>query len=105
MWNASKATEALVFHKSFWPVVMELSNGKPKLKGGQFICDDPARGIGAISGQGGHLHCAREDWGMESASFEVDFRNNQLRANDIIVFIYLTDVDEGDGGLALLPGS
>eukprot|EP01048_Picozoa_sp_COSAG05_P009112 COSAG05_NODE_728_length_7700_cov_14.555979_1_plen_348_part_00 len=103
-WCVTKAVERLLFHRSFWPVVMELLNGKPKLKGGQFICDDHAHGIGHVHGLGGHLHCAREDWGSESATFEVS-REGQLRANDMIVFVYLTDVYEGDGGLSWLPGS
>lgn len=64
---------------------MELTNGKPKLKGGQMIVDDPKLGIGNVQGSGGHLHCAREDWGPESASFEVV--QGQIRANDFIVFI------------------
>lgn len=96
------------------------------------IIDDPQRGLGLVHGNGGHLHCAREDWGPESASFEIV--QSQIRASDFIVrpdypcrlhaatccshlsrefsvcvgdqvFIYLTDVNEGDGGLAVLPGS
>ena len=64
---------------------MELTNGKPKLKGGQMIIDDHERGLGLVSGEGGHLHCAREDWGPESASF--DIHEGEIRANDFIVFI------------------
>lgn len=105
LWAFNKDLEGLCFHRVFWPTVMELLNGKPKLKGAQFIQDDPIAGHGHVHGSGGHLHCAREDWGTESATFEVDFREGQLRANDMIVFIYLTDVHEGDGGLAVLPGS
>ena len=40
--------------------------------------------------------------GTESATFEVDLREGHIRANDMIVFIYLTDVHEGDGGLGKL---
>jgi hypothetical protein len=29
LWCYDKAMEALAFHRSFWPVVMELTNGKP----------------------------------------------------------------------------
>jgi hypothetical protein len=114
---------------------MELTNGKPKLKAGQMIVDDPKLGVGNVKGNGGHLHCAREDWGPESASFEV--MQGEIRANDFIVFICalsrslyhvsshsqslprfcftfevvafstcpcgpdLTDVHDGDGGLAV----
>ena len=62
LWCHTKALEALCFHRSFWPAVMELLNGKPKLKGGQFINDDHESGSGHVKGLGGHLHCAREDW-------------------------------------------
>lgn len=79
------ASKGLVFHRKLWPAVMELTNGKPKLKGGQMIVDDPKLGIGHVTGNGGHLHCAREDWGPESASFQVV--QGQIRANDFIVFI------------------
>ena len=49
------------------------------------IVDDPKLGVGNIEGRGGHLHCAREDWGPESASFDVI--HGEIRANDFIVFI------------------
>ena len=62
LWCHTKALESLCFHRSFWPAVMELLNGKPKLKGGQFINDDHESGSGHVKGLGGHLHCAREDW-------------------------------------------
>lgn len=74
-----------MFHRKLWPAVMELTNGKPKLKAGQMIVDDPKLGVGNVKGNGGHLHCAREDWGPESASFEV--MQGEIRANDFIVFI------------------
>ena len=104
LWCCNKDMEALVFHRSFWPILMELTNGKPKLKGAQFINDDPITGTGATGGRGGgHLHCARTDFGPESATFYQE--RGQLRCNDMIVFVYLTEVKRGDGGLAVLPGS
>ena len=101
LWCSTNDLEALVFHRSFWPIVMELTNGKPKLKGAQFINDDPIEGTGATAGRGGgHLHCARTDFGPESATFYQE--RGQLRCNDMIIFIYLTEVREGDGGLGVL---
>ena len=85
IWCLNKQMESLCFHPALWPIVMELTNGKPKLKGGQMIIDDHERGLGLVSGEGGHLHCAREDWGPESASF--DIHEGEIRANDFIVFI------------------
>ena len=100
LWCWNKDVEALVFHRSFWPTVMELTNGKPKMKGAQFINDDPVHGTGATNGKGGgHLHCARTDFGPESATFYQE--RGELRCNDMIVFIYLTEVQDGDGGLGV----
>eukprot|EP01043_Picozoa_sp_COSAG02_P036404 COSAG02_NODE_2663_length_8302_cov_44.083994_4_plen_153_part_00 len=100
LWCWNKDVEALVFHRSFWPAIMELTNGKPKMKGAQFINDDPDHGAGATNGKGGgHLHCARTDFGPESATFYQE--RGELRCNDMIVFIYLTEVQNGDGGLGV----
>jgi len=100
LWCFNKDLEALVFHRSFWPIVMELTNGKPKMKGAQFINDDPVKGTGATNGKGGgHLHCARTDFGPESATFYQE--RGELRCNDMIIFIYLTEVLDGDGGLGV----
>jgi hypothetical protein len=137
LWCWNKDLEKLVFHRSFWSILMELTNGKvsthlaalsastdalrirgcrvascttdtrarpaqPKMKGAQFINDDPAKNTGATNGKGGgHLHCARTDFGPESATFYQE--RGELRCNDMIVFIYLTAVEEGDGGLAVRP--
>jgi hypothetical protein len=98
VWNFNKSMEALCFHRSLWPIVMELTNGKPKLKGGQFINDNPMTGSGKGPGWGGHLHCARTDFGPESATWYTE--GAQLRSNDMIIFIYFTEVREEDGALA-----
>ena len=34
-----------------------------------------------------------------------DQERGELRCNDMIIFIYLTEVQPGDGGLGVLPGS
>ena len=49
------------------------------------------------------LHCAREDFGWESTRYEV--RNERIYCDDSVVFPYLSDVNPGDGGLIVLPGS
>ena len=43
---------------------MELTNGKPQLRAGDLICDDHRLN----TPRGGFLHCAREDYGRESAT-------------------------------------
>ena len=64
-----RSLEALAFHRSFWPVIMELTNGKPKMKHNVLLRDDWSGELGYAAGGGGHLHCAKEDWGVESAEF------------------------------------
>eukprot|EP01046_Picozoa_sp_COSAG06_P018471 COSAG06_NODE_1288_length_9990_cov_17.463351_2_plen_342_part_00 len=101
VWHSSRAMERLCcFHPAVWPAVMELTNGKPKLWEGGVRVDDARRGLGC---DGGTLHCGRDDWGPESATFHVN--DGQIRASDFVVFIYLTDVLAGDGGLGVLPGT
>lgn len=62
-----QALESLAFHPATWPIILELTNGKPMLKDGVLLVDDnrlnEPRGAG--------LHCAREDFGPEAARFEV----------------------------------
>jgi hypothetical protein len=103
VFSAEKDLEALAFHPSFWPLVLELTDGKPALRDGVLIVDDhrnprqhdrPPRG--------GTLHCAREDYGRRyGARFEVS--GGQIYCDNFVVFIYLDDVLPGDGGLAVLP--
>ena len=104
-WCASREMEQLsCFHPAIWPVVMELTDGKPKLWEGGVLTDDPAQELGHCDGAGGTLHCGRDDWGPESATFTAT-NSGTIRVNDFVVFIYLTDVLEGDGGLGVLVGS
>ena len=49
------------------------------------------------------LHCARDDYGFESARYEV--RQGRIYCDDFVVFPYLDDVLPGDGGLLVVPGS
>ena len=102
-WCASREMEQLsCFHPAIWPVVMELTDGKPKLWEGGVLTDDPAQEMG--HGAGGTLHCGRDDWGPESATFTAT-NSGTIRVNDFVVFIYLTDVLEGDESKARLhPG-
>ena len=52
---------------------------------------------------GTRLHCAREDHGWPSTRYEV--KDDQIFCDNVVVFPYLTDVNPGDGGLIVLPGS
>jgi len=90
--------QALTLHPSFWPIVRELTNDKPRLVSGTLQvsrCD--------LLDEATRLHCAREDWGWESSRFEC--RDGRIFTDHIVVFPYLTDVRPGDGGVVVLPGS
>ena len=86
----------LPLHPGIWPIVMELTNDKPRLCSGTMTADEPGR-------EGGGLHCARDDFGWEATRYEV--REGRIYSNDFVVFPYLDDVYPGDGGLIVLPGS
>ena len=49
------------------------------------------------------LHCAREDFGWPSTRYEC--RDGRIFCDTFVVFVYLSDVFPGDGGLIALPGS
>ncbi len=93
-----RALEKLVFLPAVWPIVLELTNGKPMLASGTLMVDDPDGHTEASP-----LHCARDDYGFESARYEI--RHSRIYCDDFVVFPYLDDVHPGDGGLLVLPGS
>jgi ectoine hydroxylase-related dioxygenase (phytanoyl-CoA dioxygenase family) len=91
------ALEALARHPSIWPAIRELTNDRPRLVSGTMLVDRPGRA------PAGGLHCAREAYGFESVRYETG--HGRIYCDDIIVFPYLDDVNAGDGGLIVLPGS
>lgn len=93
-----RALEELAFLPAVWPIVLELTNGKPMLASGTLMVDDPD-----IHSEASPLHCARDDYGFESARYEV--RQGRIYCDDFVVFPYLDDVYPGDGGLLVVPGS
>jgi ectoine hydroxylase-related dioxygenase (phytanoyl-CoA dioxygenase family) len=92
-----KSLEALTRHPSIWAIVKELTNNRPRLISGTLQVDRP--GESSVGG----LHCAREGFGWESTRYET--QHGRIYCNDIIVFPYMDDVNPGDGGLIVLPGS
>ncbi len=91
-----KALEALTFHRSFWPIVLEVSGRRPRLNSGELrvnTAEDPVH----------RLHCSRESFGRYSCRYSCD--DGKIYCDDLVVFIYLTDVLPEDGGLLLVPGS
>lgn len=93
-----RALERLVFHPSTWPIVLEFTNGRPRLGSGTLQADAPGLHTEALN-----LHCARDDFGWESTRYEV--RHGRIYCDDFVVFPYLDDVYPGDGGLLVVPGS
>jgi len=68
---------------------------------GHMICEDHRAG-----GHGEkpvHLHSAKEDWGEEGSRFAS--KNGRIFCENFVIFPYLSDVHEGDGGVLVLPGS
>ena len=96
-----KSLEQIVFHPKLWPIILELTNGKPQLRSGHMICEDHSPG-----GHGEkpvHLHSAKEDFGEEGSRFAS--KNGRIFCENFVIFPYLSDVHEGDGGVLVLPGS
>ena len=54
----SPALEALLFHPSTWPAILELTGGRPKFTGGTMLVDDADRGLRHAAGA--HLHGVRD---------------------------------------------
>lgn len=66
----------------------------------QLLCEDHREG-----GHGErpvHLHCGREDGGPNG---QYTVSEGRIRSNHFLVFPYFDDVNDGDGGLLVLPGS
>jgi hypothetical protein len=79
-----KSLEHIVFDDQIWPIVMELTDGRPQQRGGVLVCEDH-RKPGGHGDRPVHLHCAREDGGPRSARFDVV--NGQIFCNNFIVFV------------------
>lgn len=54
----STSLERLLFHRTTWPIVLELTGGKPCFHGGVTLYDDFSRGN--AHSMGGFLHCKRD---------------------------------------------
>jgi hypothetical protein len=90
------AMDALAVHPRIWPIIREFTGGRPQMSGSEVICNK--------KGEGGlPLHCARESYASHTTSYKV--KEGHIFCNNCVVFFYLTDVNPGDGGLVLLPGS
>ena len=92
-----KSLEALTRHPTTWPILMELTDRRPRLNGGTL-------------GHNHHRHIFHKLHAGWQPSKRPDVRryyveDSQVRCTDFVFFFYLTDVFPGDGGLIVLPGS
>jgi hypothetical protein len=93
-----KALERLALHPATWPFIKEVTNGRPRLVTGSLRVNSPGELASAL-----RLHCARDDYGWDSIRYEV--RDGRIFCGHVVVFPYLTEVEPGDGGLLVVPGS
>ena len=109
----SPALERLCMHPRLWPIVLELTDGKPKMgaaSGTMWYEDAAAAAAGASEAaapSGAHgirLHCSRESAGWDSPAAIFDEHHGRVHVGHALVFIYLEDLEAGDGGLLLVPG-
>lgn len=92
-----KALEALVSHPATWPILMELTDHRPRFTSGTLMRD-----------RHGHLFHplhAGSTPGRRPDTRRCYIEDGRIRCTDFIFFFYLTDVFPGDGGFIVLPGS
>ena len=95
-----KALEALTMHPVTWPIIKELLDDRPRLSGGNMMVDFHGKPFHPLhSGHESSLRSAVPGW----RRYQV--HNGRISCNDLVFFFYLTDVQPGDGGLIVLPGS
>ena len=93
-----KSLERLATHPSIWPIIREVTKGRPRLTSGTLQIDRPDADNEPL-----RFHCARDDYGWDAMRWDV--RDGRLFCNHTVAFPYLTDVNPGDGGLLVVPGS
>ena len=86
-----KALESLAMHPVSWPIIKEVTGGRPRLNRGSLVVQR-YQADAKIS----QLHCAREDCGRHTRHYEVS--DGRIFCNDFIVIVYFTDVCSDDGG-------
>ena len=95
--SADKSLESLTWHPVTRPIISELTGGNPRFGRGSLIVN--LHHNQKITS----LHCAREGQGWQTRCYGV--KDGHIHCNDFICFFYFTDVNPGDGGIVVLPGS
>jgi hypothetical protein len=105
-----RVLEALTMHPAIWPLVKEFTANQPRLVSGtlSFQVHDPKRTPpDSPNTNPAGLHCAREGraWGTRYEVGSDSQGEGKIFCAPLVVFFYLSDVEPGDGGLIVLPGS
>lgn len=97
-----RSLEAMTVHPAIWSLVKEFTFDMPRFVSGTLTLEQHNPDRQPSGANPGGLHCAREGrhW---LTRYEV--KNQQIYCNDFVAFFYLTDVNPGDGGLIVIPGS
>ena len=74
-----KALERLTVHPATWPIVTELTNGRPRLTSGTLQVNIPDQNDEAL-----RLHCARDDFGWDAIRYEVRNGTHLLRQHRLL---------------------
>ena len=118
----SSCLENLAAHPAVWPTILELTDGKPKLlhESGTLFWEDSRRNdlgdtydpdrdihVSVAGTDGVHLHCGREGLfpDMQFSPHHCGYfegLHGRLHCGNFAVFVYLSDVDVGDGGLLVV---
>ncbi len=93
-----EALKNLIIHPKTWPIVLALTNDRPRFTGGTLMRN--------TYGQTFHpLHSAREGPGYHRELPFYYCKDGRIHCSDLVIFVYLTDVFPGDGGLMFVTGS
>lgn len=97
-----RCLEALTTHPAIWPILKELTANMPRLVSGTLSYEQHNPDRQQVEKNPAGLHCAREGryW---YTRYQV--KDGYIFCNDLVFFFYLTDVNPGDGGLIVIPGS
>ena len=116
------ALEWLCWHPKIWPIILELTDGRPQMNGpGTMIVDDVVHTTTSLAEgepeEDIHWHCAREigdDTEPDTNSYDAEraeaaascqVTDGKCRCNNFVCFPYLDRVEPDDGGLVVLCGS
>lgn len=91
-----KALEAITMNPVTWPLILELTRRKPRLSLGNMM----------VNGHSAPFHGLHSGGRSNRPDIWRYFvREGSIYCSDLICFVYLTEVREGDGGFIAVPGS